>query len=42
MMWRPMALFLTGPLPPGRLAARFFAATILAPLVLFAIFVFLE
>jgi hypothetical protein len=30
----------TGPLPPCRFAALFFAATILAPRVLFAIFVF--
>jgi hypothetical protein len=35
-----MALLLMGPLPPFRFAALFFAATIRAPLVLFAIFVF--
>ncbi len=40
MMCLPMALFLIGPLPPGIFEARLFAANILAPLVLLAIFDF--
>jgi hypothetical protein len=37
MIFAPAARFLTGPLPPGDLAARFFAALILPPLDFFAI-----
>jgi hypothetical protein len=37
MILRPAGRFLTMPLPPGPLAARFFAAAILPPLLFFAI-----
>jgi hypothetical protein len=40
MMCFPAVLFLMGPLPPVRFEALFLAATILAPLVFFAIFGF--
>jgi hypothetical protein len=36
MIFRPAGRFLTNPLPPGPLAARFFAAVILPPLLFFA------
>ena len=41
MMCLPAALLFTGPLPPVRFEARFFAATILAPLVFLAMVHFL-
>jgi hypothetical protein len=37
MILRPAGRFLTSPFPPGPLAARFFAAVILPPLLFFAI-----
>jgi hypothetical protein len=37
MMFFPAARLLTGPLPPLRLAARFFAAAILPPLLFFIV-----
>jgi hypothetical protein len=37
IMFLPTLRFFTGPLPPGALAARFFAAVILPPLLAFAI-----
>jgi hypothetical protein len=36
MMWRPAGRFAMGPFPPVRFDDRFRAATILAPLVRFA------
>ena len=36
-MFRPAARFLTGPLPPDLLAARFLAAVILPPLLFFTL-----
>ena len=36
MIFTPAGRFLTGPLPPGDLAARFFAAVILPPLLILA------
>ncbi len=36
MIFRPTFLFLTGPFPPGFLAARFLAAVIRPPLLFFA------
>ncbi len=41
MICFPAGLSFAGPLPACLFAALFFAATILAPLVLFAIFLFL-
>jgi hypothetical protein len=38
MMWRPAARLAIGPFPPFTLDDRFLAATILAPRVLFAMF----
>jgi hypothetical protein len=37
MILRPAGRFATGPLPPGDLAARFFAAVIRPPLLFLAI-----
>src|SRR6185295_639830 len=37
MIFLPAGRFFTGPLPPGRFAARAFAAVILPPLLFFAI-----
>jgi hypothetical protein len=42
MMFRPAFRFLTGPRPPGLLAARLFAAVIRPPLLFFAMVSFLS